>query len=327
MVDALRYFYRFGFGSVGATSTQGQGADAPTTRAAQRLGSAQSKHTGVKSPGFFTSLRGRSEPKPKINDPFLKQALRRGGDRSNAAMLSALVNMKEKGEKIDCEGLTEDQKSRLRDSLVNHGELLAAIKATIRDIEYSGKAPGAFQTCLVELRTSLEEVYRAVGCETVVELQGSERKRDQLRKVLLEAWQMSSDDVATPKERIDQKLKEMKENPAAFLVEPTPRVELDVDMVRRLIADSMEKRKIGLRELEELIRYAMRHCGETFPKKSFDTYFNNFRTAPSESRDRFLETILHALQADRTWGALNRTEYLNDALGQLETVQNFRRGK
>src|SRR5262245_18641450 len=103
----LNFFFR-----LAATNAQGQGADAPTTRATRTLSSAQS----MKAPRRITLPGVKSEPKPKVDDPFLKQALRRGGDRSNAAMLSALVNMKDKDQRIDCEGLAENQKSRLRDT-------------------------------------------------------------------------------------------------------------------------------------------------------------------------------------------------------------------
>src|SRR5262245_2932497 len=117
MTRVFDYFFRFGPAPV----THGQGADVSVTRAAQRLGSAQS----MKAPRRFTLHGVKSEPKPKIQDPFLQETLRRGGDRSNAKMLSILVNMEENGQKIDWQGVSESQKSQLRNTLAKHGELLA----------------------------------------------------------------------------------------------------------------------------------------------------------------------------------------------------------
>src|SRR5262245_26317400 len=167
---------------------------------------------------FLKQLTAKSEPKPKIQEGFLAETWKRGGDYSSSGALRALMGMKDN---IVCDGLSESQRSRLRHNLTEHGEVLAAINAVLRDVEHSDMPGGEYRNFLVYLQTSLNQVYDAVGCKQGTELRGNERKFEQLKNVLMDAW-MLGDQSASPAERIEEQLKQLEGDPSQFMVSEKP---------------------------------------------------------------------------------------------------------
>jgi len=310
-----------------ALDTRTKGVDPPENRAAQRLDGAKARNGGVNLlRKFLNHIHITSEPKPKNQDGFLKHALRRGSDHSNVAMLNALVAMK--GNAIDCKALTNSQKSRLRHNLEDHGEVLAALNALSRDIEYSDAPGGAFKTFLDDLKASLNDVYKEVGCEAGVELRGNALSRDQLKSALTAAQQLcDGDDVAdTIADLIQQQLGVLAKDPSKFPVAKSSPPRYDAVAIFDLKATVKREGNIERSDAEELIRLAMRGSAKDFPKQPFDTYVRNFMNSSAQARYEFLNFVLEAIQIDADDSpadALDRKQYLSSALEHLAASRPF----
>ena len=264
-------------------STRNQTNDVQLTPRAKH---AQAKSMGAGLSRVWKSLKNCSIVsafrEPKLQNEFLKQAWRRGDDRNLVKTFSALVDLTTSGAKINYDQLTPAQKSRLSHNLLNHGEIIAALKKTIETTP-----PGEFRNFLVELSDLLRDVYWGVGGAPGESVRGNKEKCDQLINALKSAWQ-KGDAGGTPAERIQEQLQQLKENPAAFKQAP-----YDLATIKEKLGSSGS---IDSPEAEVLILAVMQGSREV-PKFDFGDYVDNFMNASAEQRKNFLAFVQDATLA------------------------------
>jgi hypothetical protein len=182
---------RFGQGEIVTTihADQRQSADPPTNRGNDTRAAKQTKFAASwkrRLLDFFT-ITSEFRPPKAIEKGFLGQLWRRGAHYNNAATFRALIEDTSQ-KKFDFDALnnlTKDQAHRLRQNLLNHGELERAISAIRRGLSQCPDAP--FISGLDALTTNLKHTFRTLSeksDETGNEGRYDARKQDRLERML-----------------------------------------------------------------------------------------------------------------------------------------------